>query len=297
MEEIDLKELIDMFLGRKYLIIFVLIVFAALGAIYTEKFIVPKYESTTSLILVQKINEVSSTGEDSITTADLTLNSKLVNNYKAICVSKTVLTKVIKDLNLNYTYSKLYNNVSVSSQSDAEVIKISVKDEDNQKACQIANEIAKVFVAQVEELYKVKNIEILDVAEVNYKPYNINLTKNVVIFAFVGGILVFAYILLVNMLDTTIKTDADIEKVTGLPVLASIVLNDENTKSNVSSLKKNHGQKENNIRIEKTRIESNTAGSGTISMFSYLNSEAEDDYMDNTSPDSDDTDNKKGWRK
>ena len=38
MEEIDLKELIDMFLRKKFLIILVIIVFAALGAIYTLKF-------------------------------------------------------------------------------------------------------------------------------------------------------------------------------------------------------------------------------------------------------------------
>lgn len=299
MEEIDLKELIDMFLRRKFLIIFVIIVFSALGAIYTMKFIIPKYESTTSLILVQKASETSSAElDESITTADITLNSKLVNNYKAVCLSKSVLNKVISNLKLDCEYEDLYKNVSVSTQTDAEVIKITVKDPNNEQACVIANEIAKVFVSQVEEIFKVKNIEILDVAEVNYKPYNVNLAKNVVIFAFVGGILVFAYVLLVNMLDTTVKTDTDIEKITGLPVLASIVLNGETTKSNVSSLKKKKTvKKEAEPKVEKAKIQHNTAGSGTISMFSYLNSEADEDYSDSNSAESEDSDTKKGWKK
>ena len=165
MEEIDLKELIDMFLRRKFLIIFVIIVFSALGAIYTMKFIIPKYESTTSLILVQKASETSSAElDESITTADITLNSKLVNNYKAVCLSKSVLNKVISNLKLDCEYEDLYKNVSVSTQTDAEVIKITVKDPNNEQACVIANEIAKVFVSQVEEIFKVKNIEIFDVA-------------------------------------------------------------------------------------------------------------------------------------
>ena len=48
MEEIDLKELISMFLEKKFLIVLVVIVFAMLGAIYTLKFVVPEYQSTTS---------------------------------------------------------------------------------------------------------------------------------------------------------------------------------------------------------------------------------------------------------
>jgi len=296
MEEIDLKELIDMFLRRKFLIIFVVLVFAALGAIYTIRFIVPRYESDTTLILVQTGAEISAEESDAITTADLTLNSKLVDNYKEICTSKSVLTKVINNLHLNYSYEKLKSNITVSTKSDTEVIKITVRDEDNQLACKIANEVAKVFVEKVEDLFKVKNILILDVAEVSNKPYNINLYKNIVIFAFVGAILVFAYILLINMLDTTIKTDTDIEKITGLPVLASIVISDENSKANSKKKKKRHSstiERSNRITEEKQETEEQedikSQGSGTISMFSYLNDNV-DDYVENEI-------DKKGWNK
>ena len=153
MEEIDLKELIDMFLRRKFLIIFVILVFAALGAIYTTKFIVPKYESETSLILVQSAASteiISDSNTESITTADLTLNSKLVSNYREVCTSKSVINKVIENLKLNYTYSQLKSNISVTTKSDTEVITIVVQNEDNALACKIANELAQVFIDRVE---------------------------------------------------------------------------------------------------------------------------------------------------
>ena len=54
------------------------------------------------------------------------------------------------------------------------------------------------------------------------EPYNINHVKNVVIFAFVGIVVASMYVLVINMLDTTIKSSEDIEKITGFTVLASI---------------------------------------------------------------------------
>lgn len=276
MEEIDLKELIDMFLRKKFLIIFVIILSAALGVIYTLKFVVPKYQSETSLILVQQsaAEMLKDSNTESITTADLTLNSKLVANYREVCTSKSVVNKVIDNLNLNYTYEELKSNISVSTKSDTEVITIIVQNEDNKLACKIANELAVVFIERVEEIYKTKNIQVLDIANVNNTPCNINLSKNVVVFAFVGAILVFAYILLINILDTTIKSDVDIEKITGLPVLATIVLNDDSAK-NSSKSKKSSSSK--SSRKSEHLEEDSSSRNETISMFSYLNNDYVDD--------------------
>lgn len=230
MEEIDLRELIEMFLKKKFLIIFVVILFAILGAVYTNELIVPLYQSSTSLVLVQTGTEKNqSSNSESITTTDLTLNSKLIDAYKVIANSKIVTNTVIKNLKLNMETEELQETVSVSSNSEAELV-ISVKHTDPIVACRLTNEIANVFIDKVTEIYKVENLYVLDVAEVQDQPCNINLVKNIVIFAFVGAVLVAGYILLINMLDTTVKTDTDIERALGVPVLASIVANGEASK-------------------------------------------------------------------
>jgi capsular polysaccharide biosynthesis protein len=235
MEELDLKELISMFLSKKILIILVVIIFALIGAIYTLKFITPMYQSSTSLVLVQAGLEGTTDQTDSITTTDITLNSKLVENYREIATSKSVAKKVISELNLNVTVEELQDSVSVSASSDAEILKISVSNQDPEQACIITNKIAEVFIENVETIYKVSNVTVLDEAEVELEPYNVNLVKNIVIFAIVGLVIVLGYILLINMLDTTVKTDADIEKALKVPVLASIALTDENAKKKSSN--------------------------------------------------------------
>lgn len=236
MEEIDIKELISMFLEKKFLIIVVVLIAAILGAVYTLKIIVPEYQSSTSLVLVQITNDKSLDDTNSISTNDLTLNAKLVDNYREIAKSKTVTTKVIENLGLNMSLADLQKSIDVTSITDTELIKITATNTDPELACKIANEVAKIFIEKTDEIYKINNVHVLDAAEVDYEPSNIHLAKNVVIAAFIGFILVSAYILLANMLDTTVKTDTDIERVLKVPVLASIVLTDELTKKKKKSI-------------------------------------------------------------
>ena len=74
--------------------------------------------------------------------------------------------------------------------------------------------------------YKIENLYIYDEAELETEPYNINHTKDILIFAVIGIVISFGYVLIANMLDTTIKSVQDIEKTSGVTVLASIPVYD-----------------------------------------------------------------------
>ena len=110
----------------------------------------------------------------------------------------------------------------VKSVEDTEVIKITVTNENAAYSAKIANEIAKIFSNMVSEIYNINNIYIVDDAEVSDTPSNIHHSKDVVIFGFLGIVIAVMYVLIANMLDTTIKTPEDIEKGVGLPVLVTI---------------------------------------------------------------------------
>ena len=221
MEELDLKELFNIFWSKKVHIILIVLIFIALGVIYTVVFTTPKYTSSTTLLLA---GSESSGGEttNSITTTDITLNSKLVSTYSVLVRSKDVLSQVISNLGMDISWESLRNNVSVSSVEDTEVIEISVTTNNAENSADIANEIAKVFTNKVAEIYNINNVHVVDEAEINNTPSNINHKRDVIIFAFIGLVVAVIYVLVANMLDTTIKTAEDIEKDFKLPVLASI---------------------------------------------------------------------------
>ena len=224
MEEIDLKELFEIFWSKKLLICIVVVVFDVIGMIYSFLLVVPKYTSSTTLVLT-KAENVATTPEirsDAITTTDVNLNSQLVSTYSELAKSKKILRTVISNLKIDIAETELRNSVSVTSVKDTEFIEIKVTNTDPILASKIANEIANVFTVNVAEIYSINNVHIVDQAEPANAPSNVNHLKDLVIFAFLGIAVSGVYILIVNMLDTTIKSSEEVEKITQLTVLATI---------------------------------------------------------------------------
>ena len=218
MEELDLKNLLKLIWKQKLLIILLVIVGGVLGFIYNKYYTTPKYKATTTFLLAQNINET----DTSITSTDVTLNSKLVDNYSELIKSQKVLSEVVTNTGISITEEQLKKEISIESTSNTSLINISVKNENPEVSTQIANEIANVFTKKVAEIYNINNVQIVNQAEIPQGPSNINHKKDIIIFAFIGAVVSVIYVLLSNMLDTTVKTAEEIEKEFKLPVIASI---------------------------------------------------------------------------
>lgn len=231
MEELDLKELFFMFWNKKLEIILITLMFVAVGLGYSYFFVKPEYTSTTSLVLAQSSSS-GQTGDGAISATDLTMNSKLVSTYSELIKRKAILGQVCENLNIpESNIQELRGKIKVNSAKNTEIIEISVTNKDPNIAAAIANEIAKVFGEKIVEIYNISNVYLLDRAEANAVPSNINHMKDVVIFAFIGLVIAAVYVLLANMLDNTIKTEQDVEATTELLVLSSIPNYDVEIKS------------------------------------------------------------------
>ena len=217
MEEIDLKELFDYFIGKLSWIFIAVALAIAIGNIYTTFTRVPMYKSTTSLVLVSENKDSAS-----YNTSEQQLNKNLVGTYSEIIKSKTILNAVIKNLKLDYSVTTLQERVTVSSVNNTEIIQIAVGDPDPKTASKIANEIASVFGGEINTFYKLNNVSVLDKAEVNTKPYNVNYIKDNVIYTAIGLVLSCGIIFIFFYFDTTIKTSEEIEKKLGLTVIGNV---------------------------------------------------------------------------
>lgn len=215
MEEIDLKEMLDYFKGKLAWILLTMIVFVILGNAYTILTRVPMYRSSTTIVLVSEHNEGYNTSE-------WQLNKNLVSTYSEIIKSRKVLEPVIENLKLEYSYGQLKSNVTVSSVTNTEIIRIAVGDKDPGIATKAANEIAKVFSDEIQKIYKINNVSIVDKAVAELKPYNVNYLKDNVIFLMVAAVLSCGVIFVCFYFDTTIKTGEDIENKLGLTVIGIV---------------------------------------------------------------------------
>lgn len=229
MEEIDLKEIIMLFWDKKIKIILITLIFAVLGIIYTETRITPMYTSSTTLVLAtsenrnkQSANEMISS--NTITTSDIIINLNLVSTYSELVRSNNIIRQVIENLGIEMSEDSLRNSVKVTAEQNTELIRISVTNESPENAAIIANEISKVFIEKVSEIYNTNNLHVLDKAQINTSPSNINKIKNIAIFSVIGVLISIIYIGLTNILDNTIKSEAEIERIFKIPVLCSLPL-------------------------------------------------------------------------
>ena len=226
MEEINIKDLFEFFLSKIKIVILATLMVVLVGAVYSLLFQEPVYESTTRLVLTGTTQANGNGGNQTIdgvgiTQNDLNLNSKLVATYREIIKSKTVLRDVINTLDLDYTVPELQDSISVSTVSDTEMISITVKSQKAEEASQIANELAARFSERIKEIYNIENISIIDKAEVQAKPVNVNILKQIILYAVIGVVLSLAIVFAMFYFDTTLKDAAQIEKM-GLTVLTSI---------------------------------------------------------------------------
>ena len=216
METIDIKELFDYFKSKIAVIILFVVLAGIIGALYGMFGQVPKYKSTTTILLRSDNSQGAA-----LTYNDVSVNKNLVSTYSEIVKSKRVLNQVIDNLDLDYTYSNLSSMINVSAVSDTEIIKITVTDVDRKNAKKIANEAATVFVDEIPELYNISNVSVLDKAELASSPYNINIIKQFILSIMVGLVLGFGIIFLIYYFDRTVKTIEQVEKL-GLPIIGTV---------------------------------------------------------------------------
>jgi len=118
--------------------------------------------------------------------------------------------------------SELSQNISVTNETDTELIRITVSSLDKEQAALVANEIAKVFSEEIINIYNIKNVSIIDYAIVSNVPYNINVVKDAIIYGLVGIVAGLGIVFVMFYFDTTIKNPEEIQEKIGLPLLGVV---------------------------------------------------------------------------
>lgn len=234
-ENIEFKRMLDILNNKKGIIVLILILFIALGYLYSYYYIVPEYKSTSTLLLIPNDDET-------VTSSDLTLNSGLISTYGNIAKNSKVLKQVINNLNLNIQEGQLLSKIEINIIKDTHIMEISVSDTDPQMATNITKELSNVFLNEIKQIYNLNNIGIVDEAQLPDTPYNINHIKDMFVFVCMGIVVSFAYIVIIYLFDNTIKKEEDIEEYIKIKSLGSVpinndkseIINRENTKTYIT---------------------------------------------------------------
>ncbi|CDE90573.1 capsular exopolysaccharide family [Clostridium sp. CAG:389] len=224
-EEIDIKRIIEIIFSKKLIITLIILLSVTLGYVYSYYYKKPEYKSSVTILLVADENKT----DKSLTQTDVNLNNGLISTYSSIAKSSSILQKTIQNLNLDIPVSKLEQNVEAKQIDNTQFLEISVKNESPERAKNIANELAEVFTEQIKEIYNLQNISIVDKAETEENPCNINHMKDMIIFGFAGIVLSIIIVMIIYMFDDTVKDQKDIEKNIKLRIIGTLPVDREKT--------------------------------------------------------------------
>ena len=218
-ETISLQELFRTLRKRLAMIAILTALAITISGVISFLVLTPIYQASTQILVNQE--KVDAT---QFNTQNIQADLQLINTYNVIIKSPAILSKVIDELNLDTSPTALNTQITVNSEQNSQVVNIAVQDPSPGQAVDIANTIANVFQSEIKTLMKVDNVNILAPAELpeNPSPVKPNPVLNMAIAAVVGLMLGVGVAFLLEYLDTTIKTEQDLEDLLQLPMLGLV---------------------------------------------------------------------------
>lgn len=216
-DEIDLLEILHLFLHKAWLLALCFIAGAVILGLYTKFMVTPMYSATSTIYVLSKTTSLTSV-------ADLQLGSQLTADYQMLGTSRLVVEQVIENMGLNMSYGMLASRISISNPTDTHFLRITVSDADPQLAADISNAMAEELSNSVAEVMVTEKPSLAEVAIPASMPYSPNIPKQAMIGGLIGFCIAAALILLRFFIDDTIKTTDDIQKELGINTLAIVPL-------------------------------------------------------------------------
>ncbi len=202
-KEINLKEYVDIIKKRVWIIILMTLLTTAVGYIYSKNNTpITQYQTSTRVILEAEPNTI--------------------NTLMVMIKDPLILDKVISQLGLTKSSGALANQINIGSVNDSQIIKVTVIDTDPQLAVEIANTTIEVFRNEITGILGIfLNVKVISEAQ-DASPLEEAGSNMVLIMFALGLILGIGFVFLLDSLDNRIRSDQEIEKYLGAPVLGFI---------------------------------------------------------------------------
>lgn len=213
--EIDLRDLFYLIRARIWIILLSGIIVASAAGLISSFLLTPIYTSTTKLYILSKSTTLSSL-------ADLQIGTQLTQDYMVLVKSRPVVTKVIENLEMNMSYEEMIDIITVSNPSNTRILEITANYPDPYLAKEIVDEFATVSVTQIATIMDAEEPTIVEEGYMQPYPSSPNKKMNVLIGGLLGIFIAGGIIVLLYLLDDTIKDADDVEKYLGLNTLALI---------------------------------------------------------------------------
>lgn len=216
--ELNLRDLFVAIIHKLWAIVLCAVLAGTMAFVYTAKFVTPLYQTSIKIY----VNNTVYGEKDGISNADLTTSQKLVSTYAEVIKSESFLEKVSQALDNKISATEIGKSLTLKSSSGTEMFTVTVSNSDPELAAEIANTIANIVPVEVPKIADGSSARIVDYAKVPTSSYYPSYTKNVMLGACIGALLVLIILIVQVLMDLHIKGEDDLKRFSDAPVLGYI---------------------------------------------------------------------------
>lgn len=233
--EIDLMEIFMVLMRWIWVIASAAAIGGLIMLIYSKFFITPTYESTTRIIVL------NTEKNDDLSLSDLQLGTQLTGDYSKLITSRYVVEKVIEQYDLDTTYESFVKRIKVSTATNTRIIEITLTDTNPLMAKEMVDSLRNIAAERIKEVMAIEAVNLVDEGNIPTHKAAPSVKKYTLIGILIGGFLSVAVILVLYLMDDTIKSAEDVERYLHLSTLGliPIIETEEEAKKNRTPTRRN----------------------------------------------------------
>lgn len=174
-----------------------------------------QYTATVSVYVLSS----SSSEQNTIQNSDLSASQLIANDIAELANSDIVAERTAEELGMT---SLAGYDISVNSSTTTRVIEISVESGEPAAAATVANKIAEVLSSVAQEVMGVESVNIVDEAKTPEAPSGPNRPMYTAVAFLAGLFLAVAIVVVMDMVNTRVRTPEEAEELLGVPVIGRI---------------------------------------------------------------------------
>ncbi|MDD4700570.1 MAG: Wzz/FepE/Etk N-terminal domain-containing protein [Oscillospiraceae bacterium] len=219
MRDLMLIDIAKMIWKKIWLVLGTIALCASIALVYCMFFATPVYSTKTSL--VASSTDTVFNNNESITTGTVSVSMTLINTYVGALKSPQIYEMVLDETGLQYSRNQLMNMITVKNREGTLFIDISVVCTNSEHAKIIANKFAELAPQYLKSIIPKASAIVVESAD-SVSIISPRTNINVAVAGILGAAFIIILIIILEMLDQTIKGEEDFVQHYDVPVLGTV---------------------------------------------------------------------------
>lgn len=211
-----LLELLSLLKKRLSLVIALPLICAALTAAYCWGLMPNEYTAETSIYALTKTSDSGEPTDGVVTSSDLSASQMLANDFAELAKNDQIRDETAQSIGLSTLADY---KIAVNSSTNTRVIKVSVTGNDPQSVALVANKLAEEIGDTAVRIMNIEAVNVVSDAKAPAEPSGPRRALYTLVALLAGLFVAVAIVVVMDMLNTTIRSDEEASELLGAPVI------------------------------------------------------------------------------